>query len=136
LEDDDRYHYEHEFFFDIRYSLDAGSFTFHGRYRFQTRVRTYLEEVEDKYPDLTSRLRLKVTYRTKSFPINPYIMAESFIPMNKEPERFISKNRFGAGAEYKISKKHAVDLIYIFQRENNSSPSNEHIMNIGYNFSF
>lgn len=136
LEDDDRYHYEHEFFFDIKSSFDAGSFTFQGRYRFQTRVRTYREWVEDKYPDFTSRLRLKVTLRTKNFPLNPYIYAETFIPMNKEPDSFIDKNRYGAGTEYKISKKHAFDLIYIFQKANNSSPSTEHIMNLGYNFSF
>jgi Protein of unknown function (DUF2490) len=136
LEDDSKYYFQHKAFLDLKGNFKAGRFTFQGRFRFQARIRTYLEEVEDKYPDYTGRVRIKAIYRTQSFPLNPYIYAETFIPLNKEPERFIGKNRFAAGVEYKFSKKHSVDAAYIFQRDFLPRIANEHVLNIGYNFKF
>ena len=136
LEDDSKYYFQHKFFLGFKGNLKAGNFTFQGRFRFQTRVRTYLEEVEDKYPDYTGRIRLKATYRTQAFPLNPYIYFETFIPLNKEPERFISKNRFAGGIEYKISKKHSIEAGYIFQRDYLPKLNDENIIQIGYNLNF
>lgn len=136
LEDDEKFHFQHKFFAGVKSSLKAGRFTFQGRFRMQARIRTYLEEVQDQYPDFTGRLRLKATYKTPSFPINPFIYSETFIPMNKEPERLIGKNRFAGGMEYKISKQHSVEAAYIFQRDYLPSVADEHILNIGYNFRF
>lgn len=136
LEDDAGYYFQHKFFIDFKGSLKAGRFTFQGRFRMQARIRTYFEYVEDQYPDYTGRLRLKATYRTPSFPFNPFIYAETFIPLNKEPERFIGKNRFAAGVEYRISKKHSIEAAYIYQRDYLPEIADEHILNIGYNFTF
>jgi hypothetical protein len=136
LEKNSKYYFQHKFFLGFKGNLKAGNFTLQGRFIFQTRVRTYLEEVEDKYPDYTGRIRLKATYRTKSFPVNPYVYVESFIPLNKEPEKFIGKNRFAAGMDYSFSKKHSIEAGYIFQRDYLPELNNEHIIQIGYNFSF
>ena len=136
MEDDSQYHLQHKLFFDLKSSIKAGRLTFQGRYRFQTRIRTYHVEVDDKYPDLTSRIRLKIILRTQAFPLNPFLYAETFIPMNKEPEKFIGKNRFATGVEYKISKKHSLDLVYAFERDYLPSVSDLNILNIGYNYTF
>ncbi len=136
FEDDSKYHFQHKFFLGLKGNVKLGNFTIQGRFRFQARVRTYLEEVEDKYPDYTGRFRLKTTYRTPSFPVNPFVYFETFIPMNKEPERFIGKNRYAGGIEYKISKKHSVEAAYIFQRDYLPGINDEHIINFGYNFKF
>lgn len=136
IEDDSKHHLQHKLFLDLKSSFKAGVFTIQGRYRFQTRIRTYYEYVEDKYPDLTSRIRLKIILRTKAFPINPFVYAETFIPMNKKPEKLIGKNRFASGIEYKISKTHSLDLVYAFERDYLPSVSDMNIINIGYNFNF
>ncbi len=136
LEDDASYYLQHKFFLGVKSSLKAGRFTFQGRFRMQARIRTYLEEVEDQYPDYAGRLRLKATFKTPSFPLNPFIYTETFIPLNKEPERFIGKNRLAAGVEYRISKKHSVEAAYIYQRDYLPEIADEHIFNIGYNFKF
>jgi len=136
LEDDSKYYFQHKFFLGLKGNLKTGRFTFQGRLRMQARVRTYLEEVEDQYPDYTGRLRFKATYRTQSFPLNPFIYTETFIPLNKEPERFVGKNRLAGGVEYKISGKHSVEAVYIYQRDYLPRIADEHILNIGYNFKF
>ena len=56
--------------------------------------------------------------------------------MNKKPERFIGKTRLAGGVEYKITKKHSVEAVYIFQRDYLPNIADEHILNIGYNFRF
>jgi len=136
LEDVGNYYFQHKFFLGFKGSLKAGRFNFQGRFRMQARIRTYLEEVEDQYPDFTGRLRLKATYKTPSFPLNPFLYTETFIPLNKEPERFIGKNRLAGGVEYKISKQHSVEAAYIYQRDYLPKIADEHILNIGYNFKF
>ena len=136
LEDDSKYYLQHHFIVDLKGSLKPGNFTLQGRFRFQTRIRTYLVEVEDQYPDYAGRIRLKATYRTQSFPVNPYLYSEIFIPLNKEPERVIGKVRFAGGIEYRIFKKHSIDLSYILQRDYMPDIYNKHIIQIGYNFSF
>jgi hypothetical protein len=136
FEDDSKYHFQHKLFLDMKGNLKAGSFTFQGRFRFQTRFRTYLEDVEDEIPDCTGRIRLKTLYRTQAFPVNPYIYIETFIPLNKEPERFIGKNRFAAGVEYNITKSHSIEAGYIFQRDYLPILADENILTIGYNLKF
>jgi hypothetical protein len=136
LENDSKYYLQHKFFLGLKSSLKTGRFTLQGRFRMQARLRTYLVEVEDQYPDYTGRIRLKATYRTQSFPLNPFIYIETFIPLNKEPERFIGKNRLAGGMEYKISGKHSVEAAYIYQRDYLPRIADEHILNIGYNFRF
>lgn len=136
LEDNSKYYFQHKAFLDLKGNVKTGSVTFQGRLRLQTRFRTYIEDVQDQYPDYTTRIKLKAIYRTPSFPVNPYIYAESFIPLNKEPERFIGKNRFGAGVEYSISKKHSIEAGYLFQRDYLPKFADEHVINLGYNFKF
>jgi hypothetical protein len=136
LEDNSDYYFQHKIFLGFKGSLKAGNFNIQAKARLQARIRTYLVNVEDQYPDYTGRFRIKATYKTQSFPLDPFLYFETFIPLNKEPERFIGKNRFAGGVEYKISKKHSIDAAYIFQRDYLPRLSDEHIIQIGYNLSF
>lgn len=136
LEDNSDYYFQHKAFVDLKSNVKTGSFTLQGRLRFQTRFKTYFEDVEDQYPDYTGRIKLKAMYRTAAFPVNPYIYTETFIPLNKKPGRFIGKNRFSAGVEYSITKKHSIEAGYIFQRDYLPHMTDENIINVGYNFKF
>jgi hypothetical protein len=136
LEDDSQYHLQHKVFIDVKGNLKAGLFTFQGRFRFQTRFRTYFEYVEDKIPDYTARVRVKATFKIPSFPLDPYLYFETFIPLNKDPEKFIGKNRFAAGMEYQISKSHSIEAGYIFQRDYQPDISDINIISLSYNFKF
>lgn len=136
LEDDLQLHPEHKIFFDIKGTLKLSDISFTARFRYQVKYRTYFEYIEDKIPDQTFRIRLKGSYKTPSSPLKPYIYFESFIPLNKEPERFVGKNRIAAGAELKIIKGHSVLAEYIFERDWLPTISDISIISIEYNLKF
>lgn len=72
-------------------------------------------------------------FNKSSFPVNPYLSYESFSPMYVNSDRFIDKERFTLGFEYKISKKQAIEAEYIYQRD---YVSDIQIISINYFFSF
>jgi hypothetical protein len=133
LENDSKYHFQHKAFLDLKGDVKLSNFTFSGRLRFQTRVKTYLEYYTDKFPDYTGRFKVKTLYRTQSFPLNPYVYYESFSPMFANSERLIGKNRFSFGLEYKISKMHSVEVEYIYQRDYLPKLSDINIISLNYN---
>jgi long-subunit fatty acid transport protein len=132
FENDSKYHFQHKAFLDLKGDVKVSDFSFSGRFRFQTRLKTYLVYVTDKYPDYTGRIKLKAMYRTPSFPLNPYIYCESFCPMFAKSDRVVGKNRFSAGVVYKISKAHSVDIGYIFQRDYLPKLSDMNIISLEY----
>lgn len=136
IEDDDKYHLRHKWYAGIKGTFDFWRIDFSGRVRFERRYKTYFEDEDDRIP--SSHLRFKATaeLKTPSFPLNPYISGELFFPVNKEPEDLIDKKRFAAGVEYKISKKHAIDLEYIYQRDYHPKLRYEHIISLTYDFKF
>lgn len=136
IEDNSGYYLQHKAFFDLKGQFDIADLRLVSRIRFQTRVKTFHEYVEDKYPDYTARFRLKLTYRTPSFPLNPYIYGELFCPLADNIKTVIGKNRAVAGLEFKIVKNHSAELEYIFQRDYIPDKSDESILSICYSFSF
>jgi hypothetical protein len=135
-EDDLKYHLQHKLFLDLKGSLKIADLSLTGRFRFQARYKTYFEDVDDKIPDYTARIRLKATYKTFSFPIDPYIYAETFLPLNDNTDRVIGKNRFGAGLEFSIGKRHSVEAEYLFQRDFLPNLLDENIISVNYSFKF
>jgi len=93
LDDDLQLHPQHKIFFDVKGTVRLSDLSFVTRLRYQARYRTYIGNSDDKIPDQTLRIRFKGTYKVPSFPLNPYLYFESFIPLNKEPERFVGKNK-------------------------------------------
>lgn len=136
IEDDDSFHLRHKWFLGVKGSLSPGDFTFSGRVRFQKRYKTFFEDEEDKIPDSHIRCRLKTLYDIPSFPVNPFLSAEIFLPVFTEAGRTIDKNRFMFGAEYNITKKQSVELEYIFQRDYLPKLSDINIISVQYNFKF
>ncbi len=134
MEKDDSFHPRHKWFADLKGKLPLGNFDISARLRFQQRYKTYFEDENDKESSEIGRVRLRTFYNIPSFPVNPYISAELFFPMFTETTRIIAKNRFMAGLEYNISKKHSIDLEYMFQRDFLPHISDINVISINYSF--
>lgn len=136
VEDNNTYYFQHKVFGDIKGNFPLGNFRFIARLRFQTRTKTYIQDENDKYPDYTGQIKLKVIYKTPIFPLDPYIYAESFRPMFSDKSGTVGKNRFSAGLELKITKRSSVEAEYIFQRDFEPHISDINIISINYNIKF
>jgi hypothetical protein len=106
------------------------------RLRLQVQSRTYYEPGDDNSPDLTGRIKFKGIYNIPKFPVNPYICFESFSPLFENSTRLLGKERFAAGFEYKIVKKHSIEAEYIFERDFLPRLSDISIISITYNVKF
>lgn len=133
IEDNNSYYFRHKWLLDFKGNLPVSDFSFSCRLRFQTRIKTFIKDENDKFPDYTGRIKLKALYKTPSFPVNPYVYAESFFPMFSDNTRTIEKNRFAAGIEFSISKRHSIEAEYIFQRDYLPHISDINIISINYN---
>ncbi len=139
IEKDNYFHGRHKWFVDVTGSLPLGNFELSARVRFQERYKTYFGKKVtegEKKPDSHLRYKMKLDYNIPSFPVNPYIAAEIFCPVFQNTTRKIDKDRFIAGLEYKIAKKHSVDLEYIFQRDFLPRISDINIISVSYNIKF
>jgi hypothetical protein len=136
LEDDDQYHLRHKFLTDLKGTLPVNDFSFSARLRLQMQSRTYVEDVGDAASKLSGRLRFKCIYNTPKFPVNPYICIETFSPLLEKTEKIIGKERFTAGIEYKIIKKHSIEAEYIFERDFIPRISDISIIALNYNVKF
>jgi hypothetical protein len=136
LEDDNSYYFQHKFFLALKGKLPVNNFTFSGTLRFQTRSKTYIEDVDDEDLDYTGKVKLKAIYKTPSFFLNPYFYSEAFLPMFSDQSDAVSKVRFSAGFELKITKVHSVEIGYIYQRDYTPRLSDLNIISLNYNISF
>jgi len=136
IENNNSYYFRHKSLLDFKGNLPIGNFSLTCRLRFQTGVKTYIEDEGDKHPEYTGRIKLKALYKTPSFPVNPYLYAESFCPMFSDKSGTIEKNRFAAGIEYSIAKRHSVEVEYIFQRDYVPHLSDIKVISINYKIKF
>jgi len=136
VENNNSLYYQHKIFLDLKGSLPLGKINLSGRLRFQTRTKTYITSESDKFPDYTGRIKFKALFKTQTFPVDPYIYAETFCPMFSDKSGTIGKNRFSAGVEISILKKHSVDLEYIFQRDYQPHLSDINILSVNYDIKF
>ena len=136
LEDNGTYYPRHKWIGDIKGGFDIGRFQISERLRIQRQDKTYFEDANDEIPDYYLRCKFKATYKTRSFPLNPYASFESFSRIFEAADKKIEKYRIGIGLDYKISKKHSVEAEYMFQRDHQPSLSDLSILGIGYGFKF
>ena len=136
LEDDDLYHFRHKWFADIKGSLPVSNFVFSVRLRFQIIAKPYTEDAGDDITEYDGRLKLKGVYKIPDFPVNPYLSFETFSPVFRNEGPLIDKSRSTIGLEYKITKKHLVDIAYIYQRDTYPDLSIMNIISLGYKFKF
>jgi hypothetical protein len=135
IEKDDNYYYQHKFFLNLKGKLPVDRFTFSGSLRLQTRTKTYIEDSEDENADYQGKIRLKATYRTVSFPVDPYIYSEAFIPLFSD-KTGIGKVRYSAGFDIKFTQKHSIQLEYIYQRDYLPHLSDLNVISVNYNIKF
>jgi predicted porin len=135
-EDDNFFHPRHKWFTDLKGRLPVGNFDFSARLRFQQRYKTYFKNENDRESTEVGRIKVRTLYNIPSFPVNPYISAELFFPMFRQTTRKVEKDRFMAGVEYNISKKHSVDLEYMFQRDFLPHISDINVISLNYNIKF
>jgi len=135
-EDDELFHQRHKWFADLKGKLPLGDFDISARFRFQQRYKTYFEDENDRESKEVGRFKFKALYNIPSFPVNPYLSAELFFPMFSGTERSVEKERFMAGFEYNISKKHSIELEYMFQRDFYPKESDMNIISVSYNIKF
>lgn len=136
IEDDEKFHIRHKWFADARVILPFRDFEFSGRVRFQQRYKTFFEDANDRVPKEHIRIKIKALYDIPSFPVNPYLSSELFLPVFDHAKRTVDKQRFAAGIEYNVSKKHSIDLEYIFQRDFFPDLMDMNIISFNYNFKF
>lgn len=136
IEDNNSYYIRHKFFLDLKGDISPGNFDFSCRLRFQARIKNYIQHEEDKHPDYLARVKFKATYKTPSFPVDPYLYFESFCPVYPSKTRTFEKNRFSAGLEFKVTRKQSFEAEYIFQRDYLPKLSDINIISINYNIKF
>jgi len=136
LERNNSYYLRHKVFLDFKGSLPVRNFSLSGRFRFQTTSKTYIKDENDKYPYYTGRIKFKAVYKTTTFPVNPYTYFESFFSMFSDNSGTIERNRFSAGLELKITKRHSIEAEYIFQRDYQPHISDMNIISVNYDIKF
>lgn len=135
-EDDKYYHLRHKWFADLKGTLPAGRFDLSLRMRFQVMRKAWTEDETDDKTLTDGRIRFKAEYNTRSFPLNPYVSFETFLPMFRSSEKTIGKSRSSAGFEMKLSKKHLLDVAYIYEADYLPDLSVMHIISLGYTVRF
>ena len=79
------------------------------------------------------RSRLQMSYDIPNSHVEPYESVEAFNAWSVE------KMRYTAGADWKISKKHAVGIYYLYQSVHDDDDDNEpnrHVLGVEYKFKF
>lgn len=136
IERDENFYPRHKLFLAVKGTLPAGNFAISTRVMLQYQNKTYIEKLSDEIPEYAMRVKLKTIYKIPSFPVNPYLYYESFSGLNGVSSHVIDKDRFSAGIELKITRKHSVELGYILQRDFEPKNYNLNILSLNYNLKF
>lgn len=78
------------------------------------------------------RNRLQLKYKVSKM-WRPYVAGESYVAGSG-----LDKIRLSAGTEIRLSKKHSLDVKYLFQKayDDDDEEGNKHIIGLGYTFKF
>lgn len=136
IEDNSLFYIRHKLFADIKGTLPAGKLLFSSRLRFQYQSKTFIEDESDKIPDYLLRVKLKALYKFTQFPVNPYLYYEPFFPLFSNSDSFRIKERFCAGFNLKITRKHSVELEYIFERDYEPRLAYLNVISMNYYYKF
>jgi hypothetical protein len=135
-ENDSGYHFRHKLFADIKASVPVHNLDLSGRIRIQRTTRMYIEEADDELAQYTGRIKLKADYSIKSFPLDPYAFAQTFVPLSESNSLEISKTRLSAGVKLKVTKRSSLDFGYIYQIDTKPDDINSNILSVNYSIKF
>jgi predicted porin len=112
-----------------RFSFDIERLKVQYRLRYDNNFNASIGEL----PDFL-RNKIKLKYRIRKFPIDPYFAYELFYRTNYIDPKF-TQQRFDIGLDYAISKKNSLQVYYRFQQELNAyAPERNFILGISYSF--
>lgn len=135
----------HRLHFDAQGSMDVGrvklSLRERWQYTYRPRATTTRYDFDNAYWEDTQvaskaknvlRSRLAASWNTKHCPVDPFAHVELFNAWR------LTKVRYTVGADWKLTKQHALSLFYRYQNVNNDDENqpNEHILGVGYTFKF
>lgn len=113
----------------VRFSFDLKRFRFHYRLRYDYNFNTSLEPLPKNI-----RNKIKIRYRTRKFPLDPYVSYELFYRTNYNEYKF-SQQRIDIGLDYSISKKNKLKAYYRYQQQLNAIfPENNFILGLSYTY--
>jgi hypothetical protein len=135
IENNSDYYFRHKFFLYTKASVPVGRFEFSSKLAYQRTVRTYIENDNDLLPESLLRLKLKADYDIQSSPFKPYLSCEPFYILSSN-DQGLSKTRFSAGFNVRITPKSSVDAGYIFENNRKAQTADSHIISVKYNFKF
>jgi hypothetical protein len=135
-EDDAAYHFRDRIHGWLKGSAGLGRFELSLRSMYQRSTRQYIEKDNDLIPEHYTRFRLKAEYDIPNSPLQPFIMAEPYIPLKKGDGFEIRKVRYSAGLEYKISKKSTIEAGWLMETFKKKSAGNLHVLDLEYKIKF
>ncbi len=91
------------------------------------------EEISAKSTNVL-RSRLQVEYNIRKSGFSPYASGELYNSLDRGGA--LKKVRWTLGTQYKVNKKNAFDLYYLYQDESDEDEANGHILGVGYTFKF
>lgn len=119
----------HRLFAFARFEANADRFRFQFRTRFDFNFDGHGSPVPNHW-----RNKIKIRYRTKKFPLDPFVAYELFYRTNNWDKR-ISQQRFDLGLQYSISKKHSLRAYYRYQQRLNAvAPDQNFILGFSYSY--
>lgn len=122
LNETNRWDYRHRYNLSLTGSWKLGNFSFSIRERFQHSI----------YNNHEFRLRSRAQTKFVKLPkVKPYLSTEIYNSIHQNDKFQISRVRYQAGTEVKISKNIYVDLYYLHQRE---SEKIKHVAGIDLSF--
>lgn len=121
------YDIRHRFdlFLNLKYKYD------NFRFSFRSKLQSKSSTPEENRPTF-SRNKFTVKYKLEN-DLTPFVSYEFYYQFNEE--KIINRTRFSFGSAYKINKKSALKLFYIFEnRFNVNTLKHNHIYGISYSF--
>lgn len=129
---EDTYSTRHRFLVNLNLRHKLSMIAFAGRIRYQSQYSDVNSSDDGKIPD--NYIRTKISAKAdleKRYA--PYLSYEAFFHVNR-PEGMLYDNfRIAAGVEYEFSKKSAIDIGYMIDREVNvSDPWTNYVITVGW----
>jgi hypothetical protein len=106
--------------------------------RFNIKLRTQynLEFTKGEKNDHYLREKVSLDYNIRQCKVDPFIASEAIFHMQKDKSEN-EQIRFDMGVEWKIAKRHAIDILYRYRiKRNVKNPLRSHILGIDWVFEF
>jgi len=131
---DDSYSVRHRMLLNLAYKKKFNKITASFRARYQSQYADINRSDNWRVPDDYFRFKASFKYDTDK-KWTPYVSGESFFNLISQDGFLFTEYRLASGVEYEYSKKSAITLGYIFDREVNvSNPWTNYIVSIGWSY--